>query len=237
MLKLKLFWVFSLLIACAGVNAQVTKIKLAKKTHMFKFEPDTNVLYRWQEENVVNVSAEPDTGILFFVKGINMDVVDIGGGDYQLKPYHSDTTFFQGGKLLVYKVNALGEKQIHTAKEFRFIDPKLPRIKVHDVSPDSIIQKGDLVNAKIDAYHKGNKVLVLSYVIKREVNDSTTVDEKILGCEFPINLKNKYRRLSDGSVIYFYDIRVKLVNGFIETIPRVTYFVEDNYHPFIEKTN
>lgn len=235
--RLKLHWVFSFLLVTQLSYSQVTKIKLEKKTHLFSFKPDTNIAYRWQKENIVNITSTPDTGISFTVRGVNMEVEYLGDGDYKMIPFHTDTMKFDAGKLLIYKLNAEGEKQIHTAKEYLFIDPVLPKIKIHNVSEDSIIQKSDVANAKLEAFHEGNQVLVLSYSVKREVNDTTVVNDEYLGCEFPIELKNRFRKLSNASVIYFYDVRVKLMNGYIETVPRVTFFVEDNYHPFIEKTN
>lgn len=235
---LRKFLTYSILLFSMSKSfGQVTKIKLEKNTHKFSFRPDTNILYKWQQENMIKVWSLPDTGIIYKVKGINMNVEEMGEGNYKLTPDHSDTLTYDAGKLLIYRLNGDGDKSLHTVKEYKFIEPELPRVKVHDVWSDSIIQKQDFINSKLEAYHKGKRVLILSYGAVRSINDTTDLRLNIKGCEFPIGIKNDFHKLRDASVVYFYDVKIMLLNGYIETIPEIQFFVEDKNKSVLKKTN
>lgn len=216
-------------LASAQINNTdtLTVIKLRKKNTTLSFYPDTNVLYRWQVNNVITIRSSNDTVPVTKVLGKNMEVKKIGKSTYQVFPFYSDTLNYQGGKLFVYTQNGKGKTQLNTVKEYKFLYPEMPVVTIAGVRSDSIISRKALVYGDLRATHKKKEVKVLAYTLEYTFNgkDYQVVE---LSNKFQLNTRNAFRKLNVGSVIKFLNVKVMMPTGYIETIPILTYYLEED---------
>lgn len=208
-----------------GITQDSHVLKLRKKKTTISIFPEADSLFRWQTNNDFRIISENKTIAVAKVRGINMDVEKVGENTYRLKPYYSDTVSYEGGKLFIYTLNPEGEAKLHTIKEFKFVDPEMPTLSIQGVASDSIIELRKLISGKLDAFYKGRKVEILSYTIKfRGINGD--FEETNTENLFSLQIKNNFRNLNDGERVVFYNVKVRIPNGYIETIPIATFFIE-----------
>lgn len=239
-MRLRSYWVYSLILMlfCANnliaqpANDSIVFLKLKKKKTNVSILPDTNVLLRWQTTNEFYIQSQNPDVPVSFVRGVNMEVKDLGGGKYRLLPYYSDTLNYDGGKLLIYCLDAKGISRLNTIKEYKFAYPEMPIITIANIHSDSVILAKQLVSNNIKATHEGNVVKVLSYSIlyndngeEKELTEYTSI--------LTLRVRNIFRKLLPGDIIRFKNIKVLLRNGYIETIPLLTYYIDEESSPTI----
>lgn len=208
------------------VKDSVVFLKLKKEKVKVSIVPDTNVLLRWQNNNEVIIQSLNPKVPVSHVRGVNMEVKDLGGGKYRLFPFYSDTLNYQGGKLLIYCLDAKGISKLNTIKEYKFETPEMPIVKIAGVRSDSVILAKQLLNNKLEASHKGEFVKVLSFnLLYTELGQEKQLTE--YSDKFSLEIRNIFRRLEPGDIIKFTDIKVLLRNGYIETIPIITYYIDE----------
>ena len=111
-------------------------------------------------------------------------------------------------------------------KEFKFLYPENPIVKIGGVSSDSIIDRKSLVYGDLRAYHSKKEVKVLAYTLEYSFNEK---DHQVveLSNKFQLQTRNAFRKLPAASVIKFLNVKVMLRNGYIETIPIATYYLDE----------
>ncbi len=220
-----LFHLFSFSLVFSQGNDTVVKLRLRKKNANIIIKSDSNVLYRWRTPNKVIVFSDNPKIPVAHVRGQNMEVKKISKNKYQLFPVYSDTLNYQGGKLKVYCKNKRGKIKLHTIKEFKFIDPIMPKVSIAGIGNDSVIKRDLLVSSHLNANYNGVNCKILAYNLIYMDDDGEQSIIEYSG-RFPIHVRNAFRKLSAGSTIKFQDIKILLPNGELETVRLQTYFVD-----------
>lgn len=185
--------------------------------------PNLDTLLKWQSINEVTILIKNGNNQVSHVEGSNIHVEKISNDRYRLIPYRESSE--NKGKLYIYCKDKDGISRLNSIKTYEFAEPKMPIVTINNVKQNSNLLKDELLFAELKANHLNKRVKILSFNLIYKENG---VYRKIYheGSNFPIEMRNIFRKLERTDEVRFIDIKVQLQNGYIETVTEVKYLIE-----------
>lgn len=210
-------------------NNEVTDIKAEQVNKDQKFKnlfiswiPNKLELVKWQEFNDIYIkTTNPDVHVTY-VKGKNIRVKKLGKDKFRLYP----DTSKNGGEILVYCENDENIQVLQETKYFEFVNPELPVLSLNGKSNGEKVLIEELLNHSLEAYHKNERVEVLSFTfIYKEIGLENRLYQN--SRKLNLSVRNIIRKQEPGDKIRFENIKIKLYNGYIETIPKLEFEIRE----------
>jgi hypothetical protein len=148
---------------------------------------------------------------LILSKDIQLSHLEIRNGKIIHLPNQNKyyVTFKQAGPsyIKVYAKNARGENFVALLQQIQVVDYELPLIYLSGVKADSAIDLEHLIRTGVFTAYSAQLKQSLPVVSFGMALNADTI--YIKGNGFPIEIKNRFRHLTDGNQLEFFNIRVQ----------------------------